>query len=307
MNYLKGWHRIKENKLKLLLLIIGQLLFFILIAFINVKYQLELAESANELIAPLQDANYNAESIKSGVPFLENIGKIYETYERIVSALKKLIAFQLAAFLTLGIALWTLAHHIVENKSFKQLTQSYADLLARAIIFILPLFIIIYILIQQAFEHAFAGTEQTIDTVYIAVGIFFIGMYFMIISLSQKKSNVIDMSEINKRHVSGFSPRNNNLISDHAQELTGFSKSVLDNTKHAFFLGIKKIHYTLSTIIVIAAFAALSGYGVYMLLEQSLWLLAPAIILLAVVVALGKIAMITIVENIDIVNDTNKL
>ena len=103
MNYLKGWHRIKENKLKLLLLIIGQLLFFILIAFINVKYQLELAESANELIAPLQDANYNAESIKSGVPFLENIGKIYETYERIVSALKKLIAFQLAAFLTLGI------------------------------------------------------------------------------------------------------------------------------------------------------------------------------------------------------------
>ena len=258
-----SWILITENKLKMMILFVTQLLFFILIAFINVTYQLELAENANALIAPLNTANYNAESIKSGVPFLENIGQIYSTYEHIVASLKKLIGFQLFAFLTIGLLLWTITHSIFETISVLRLLQLYAHLLGRALLFIVPSFALIYILLQTAFETAFIGTDQTIDTVYVALGLFFISMYFMVICLALAQ------------------------------------KSMLTNIRTAFVLGVMKAHYLLSCLIGIAALISLLGYTIYWSLDFSLFIVTPAIALFVAAFIFGRILFVATVEKVN--------
>src|SRR3989344_6244816 len=262
MNVLKkSWHKIKENKLRIAALFLMQLVFFTLIAFINVKYQLQLAESANALIAPLQSANYNADSIQSGVPFLENIGQIYEAYQKIMSALKKLIGFQLAAFLTIGVLLWTLTQTLGKKINVKHLGKLYLHLLGRALVFIVPLFVMIYILLQIAFESAFEATGQTLDTVYIAVALFFIGMYFLIICLAQER------------------------------------KTIIQNTRGALVMGVKKIHYLLGILLIIAAAISITGYAIYFALEYSLILLTLSIILFVLAFVIGRIIFIEVVQS----------
>ncbi len=62
---------IKQHTPPLAALFVLQLAFLVVLAFVNVNYQLAMAENIRDIVLPLQSANYDEQDIQRGVDATE--------------------------------------------------------------------------------------------------------------------------------------------------------------------------------------------------------------------------------------------
>lgn len=146
---------------------------------VNVRYQTALAENIQNIIQPLETANYDENSIKAGMPFLSDVARLAVNYQEMLKNLQKLVFYQLAVFFTLGLLCWLLTHLLFEKK---QILKLWPQLILRATIFIVPTLLLDYLIVNIALRQAAVG--GTYSSLYAAVGVSAVAWYFMLVCLA---------------------------------------------------------------------------------------------------------------------------
>lgn len=166
----------------LLVLFLIQSVFFVSLAYVNVVYQTELLQNLQSIIVPLQQANYDETAIKTGIPFVQNAAGLYESYQSALGNIEKLVSYQFLAFLFVFLFGFALTHRLFGKKN---VFVVWIHLAARALVFLVPFFLIAYYIVNQALSVAVAeNTAGAQWLIYTLFGLTLLLTYFMLVCLA---------------------------------------------------------------------------------------------------------------------------
>ncbi len=187
MNYLKRgfkytFQAIRKNKLIFLLLLALQIITLVSLAFSSVHYQVKIFEDLEKVVGPLEQANYDAESIKAGEPFMENIYEVYMSYKSMTKNIYEFALLLLGIFLILNGASWVLTHQLLKTK-LKEIPQQWLKFIISTLALIVPFLIICYLLIKGLTAIGI-GLESFGVIAQILVYSSFVLYYFLLVSFT---------------------------------------------------------------------------------------------------------------------------
>ena len=228
---------IRKHKFLFILLILLQIGFIVALAYITITYQVKILNTAQEIILPLQNANYDPESIQQGKEFISQIAGIYQAYQALIQLITKLALWWLGLFLVVNGALWVLSHQIVESHSmleqtvWRSIRNKWSKYAAATIILLGPFILVIYFLLKLIVRAQIDPDKfgQMLMYLMYSFGI----MYYLMI---------------------------NAFASIHISSWKEFMK-------HFFTTAVKKIHYTLLILIINLALLSSAGYLIYYFME----------------------------------------
>lgn len=223
--------RIREHKILFIVLILLQIGFIAALAYITITYQVKILNTAQQIIEPLQNANYDAESIQQGQEFISQIAGIYQAYQSLIQQIVVLALWWLGLFLIVNGTLWVLSHQILERSSWKKAGKQWIKYVLAAVVLLGPFLLAIYFILKMVIRAQIDPEKFGQILVYLLYS-FGIVYYLMI----------------------------NAFASLNAATWKEFAKNFLTTS-------IKKIHRTLPVLII--NFALLSGaaYLIYYFME----------------------------------------
>lgn len=180
MNYLnRGYNRtkaaIQKHKLLTILLIILQLGLIVSAGIIIFVYQIKIFEDIQNIIEPMSQANFDADSIQEGNPFIEDIGLIYQNYRSLTNNLINFGIWLIALFLIGNGIIWVLAQQLFKpTLKLKNLVQRWLKYLSAAAVIIGPFFLISYFLLKTMITFGldvgrFSSTAKILSYIFLLV------------------------------------------------------------------------------------------------------------------------------------------
>lgn len=176
----KSWNGVKRHPWLVVLLVVLQLGFLILLAFINVVYQLQINESLQAIINGVGEANYDEEQLKAGMPFMQDFGVVMRSYELLIKSLQSLVVLQVLAFLVVGTLMWALTHRLFQRENFFLL---WGRLALRAVTVIFPALIVIFMLLRSTLAQAAGGESLEFTLIYISLAVAAAALYILVVGL----------------------------------------------------------------------------------------------------------------------------
>ena len=186
MNILKrGFFRtfeaIKQHKLLFSLLFLVQLVFVVGVIYFGIVYQIKLAQNVQNIMGPLQQANFNSTSIQQGQSLLpdmtSDVNSIVLGYQEMVNNLIQLGLILMGGFLFLNGFIWSVANYMVKKGPF---LKYWGKFILSSLFFLIPTGLISYITLKSLI-----GTVSWFQTGLNVLEIScFILFYFMLISFS---------------------------------------------------------------------------------------------------------------------------
>lgn len=269
MQYLyKGFQNvgksIREHKFLFILLIFLQIGFIVALAYTTITYQVKILNTAQEIILPLQNANYDAQSIEQGKEFISQIAGIYQAYQALIQQIVLLALWWLGLFLFVNGALWVISHQMLEQASWKNSGKQWMKYVATAFILLGPFLLVIYFILKMLISAQIDPDKFGQMLIYVLYS--FGAVYYLMI---------------------------NAFASLNAPTWKDFVKHFLTTT-------IKKIHYTLLVLIINLALLAGATYCIYYFMElnQNFALMMIFSIILIFLIVLTRLYWITCLQEI---------
>lgn len=170
----KSWSLLKKKKALFALLFLAQVLFIVLFIFVQVRYQVAMAKNFHGILAPLEQANYNATSIQMGMPFMEEAFKVIENWEALKTNFVYLLVFSFLVLAVFNGLVWSLTHFITEKKDF---LKQWVKYVVMALVFFIPYLLLMVLLFGSGL---FEANPILFAQISIAVAIVFV--YFGLLS-----------------------------------------------------------------------------------------------------------------------------
>ena len=257
MNFLKRGFKasvkaIKQHKLLFVSIIILQVVLISLLSYVSLTYQLKIIEGAQEVIEPLNNANYDQESLQAGQPFTKDIMQIYTGYKTMIRNVVEYILWLSGIFLLINGTIWLLIYKMFERKNYLQQAVKYVS---SSLMLMVPFFVVCYFILKailslEIAQESFASVVQVMSIVFLVI------YYFLIVGFSQL----------------------------HIKSWKSFSKSY-------FSLGIKRIFHTFTILAINWCFITLAGYFIYLtaMYEVHLFIMFLALMFLVIALSWTKI------------------
>jgi len=185
---------IKENKKLFVLLVVLQLIFVVSIIGVSIFFQIKIFDDAKGIIEPLQNANYDANSIEEGTPFTKEMIDIYQNY---VSMRHNVIVFVLwlsGLFVFLNGSLWVLTHGLLKNinlKNYQEVLKTWLKFILSILLIMGPFLIVSYYLLisllRQETAELFSNTANILKYSLLALYYLIIVAFAVIYRNSWKK------------------------------------------------------------------------------------------------------------------------
>jgi len=172
MNYLKkGWvntfQNINKHKRIFVLLIILQIIFLVSFAYTAINFQVKVLDGAKGVMEPLENANYDAESIKSGDQLVQNPLELYKNYTEMRSSLIQMLLWLLLIFIAINGSLWILTHKLLGKKTgLACLGKEMLKFITITLIFLTPYAIFSYLILKSLLK-----LSVSLDSLSLAVQI----------------------------------------------------------------------------------------------------------------------------------------
>lgn len=269
MNYLKKGllktaRAIKEHKWLFAALILLQLVFLAVTIYATISYEIKILENAQGIIEPLQDANYDAESIQQGTPFTEEMAAIYSNYLSMTENIKQLVIILLFLYIFFNGGMWVLTHRLLEKETWKNISRMWLKIFMSTLVLVVPLILAAYyaLLFMLKMEVSFPSLTTVLNIIFCLSVIVY---YFLISSFAV----------INERPWKEF-------------------------VKMLFNNSVKRIHKSLLVLMINLILISLSLYAIYLAInyEHSLFLLIASGLLLVVILALTRIFWVACMKGI---------
>lgn len=181
-NIKRTFNSIKKHKLLFIFLIILQICLILTLSYTFLLHQVKIMENAQDVLQPLDEANYDPQKIETGQPFLKDALTIYNSYQEIEKSVYSFFFYFFLIFLTLNGLLWLGAHYIIKKRSLKTIARQYQRYFLSVIVLFALLFSLIYLTINYFFSQ--------IELIFLSMALFLITYYFILIAftlLSSKK------------------------------------------------------------------------------------------------------------------------
>ncbi|MCK4589676.1 MAG: hypothetical protein KAT77_04475 [Nanoarchaeota archaeon] len=180
----KSWLVVKKNKWLFGLIFLIQIVFIIAFFMVQLKYQVAMVENLNNILQPLEEANYNEEELKQGVPFLEDLTGVLNSWEDLKKNLMYLMVFSFLVVAVFSGWGWSLTHYMVKKNNILKLWGKFVLLAAG---FFIPFLIVISLLLGTMFfqDNPIAAAQAAI--VLGAVFSYFALASFGLMDLKWKK------------------------------------------------------------------------------------------------------------------------
>lgn len=244
---------IREHKLLFLLLIILQIAFIAALAYTTITYQVKILKTAQDIIQPLQNANYDAESIQQGQEFLSQIAGIYQAYQSLIQQIVRLALWWLGLFLVVNGALWVVSHQMLEEFSWKKAGKQWMKYVTAAFILLGPFLLVIYFILKMLIRAQIDPEKFGSMLMYLLYSLGII--YYLMI---------------------------NAFASLHTPTWKEFAR-------HFFTTTIKKIHRTILVLIINLILLAGATYLIYYFMELNqnfaLMMITSGILIFLIIVA----------------------
>ncbi len=125
----QGWKDtiagIRQHLGLVLIILLLQIVLVAAVAVVGVTYQVKILENAKNIIEPLQNANFNADSLQQGQPFLNDFQSVYVNYQSLIKNLIALGGWLTGIFLIINGWLWGLSHRLLGGKGFLTIWAKY--------------------------------------------------------------------------------------------------------------------------------------------------------------------------------------
>ncbi|PIZ50808.1 hypothetical protein COY27_05825 [Candidatus Woesearchaeota archaeon CG_4_10_14_0_2_um_filter_33_13] len=168
---------IKQHKSLFILMVILQLILLFSVTYISINYQIKIINNAQQIMEPLQSANFNVTSIQAGQPFTTEILEVYQGYKSMIKYIWQLIFWLSSLFILFNGALWIISQRMLGYKNWKGQILKF---LTTSIILIVPFFLAAYYLLKL-----FLGMELAAEIfsiiLQVVIWAFFV-LYFFIIT-----------------------------------------------------------------------------------------------------------------------------
>lgn len=257
-----------RNKSLLALLFALQIIFFVILFFINLTYQTRILESAQAITDYLSKQRLDEVSVASNILKQKNILgddplMISRNFNEMVKNFRIYLIYIFVLLIAFASLSWAITNRLIHNADFKQLTKIFSRIFIVLLFYLGLIFIFFFYLFNISFAEI--ATVSGLTTKYIPFLIFSIILaYFMFISLS--------------------------LI--HKIELKRIFKKTLS-------VGIKKMHYILAVYFVNVLLFAVSIFLLYYFIEKNFFILLLSITLMIFSFVFGRIFMANVVEKLD--------
>ena len=211
MNYLtksltKTFQSIKEHKFLFIFLTVLEIILLISSIFTIIFYQVQILANLQNIIEPIENANYNETSLQQGQPFTQEISKIYNSYNLLIKNIFYMFSVLFLIFFFLNGLIWIYTHQLLELKkiepkhsehknleykksehktptftekllNFSQLFSKYGTIY---LLLIGPLLIILYFALNSI--TSFSINPDTFSLIGIIIGItLLISLYFLLV------------------------------------------------------------------------------------------------------------------------------
>ncbi len=234
----RGWKKVgagvRKHPYFFLILIMLQIASIAAFAYITIQYQVNILNTVQEIIIPLQKANYDAQSIEQGEEFIAQIAGIYQAYQTLIHQIVLLGLWWLGLFVVLQGSMWTVSQGILASgeMSWKRtIVKPELYYVGATIILLGPFLLIIYIILKMMIQ--FQIDPQKFSELLIYFLYSFGALYYLLI---------------------------NAFAAIHAASMKEAARYFL---KTAF----KKIHWTLIILVINSALLAAGGYLIYYFME----------------------------------------
>jgi len=240
-----------KHKALFLLLILLQALLLGLFMYITITYQAAIFNTLQEIVQPLQTANYDAQSIQQGEEFISQFAGIYLAYRSLIRQIVLLAAWWLGLFLIVNGALWVLSHQLLEKSSWKSRGRQWIKYVAATILLLGPFLLAAYFILKTAL-----GAKIDPDTFgpMLKYLLYFLGIIYYLMLHAFASLNAVSWEKF---------------------------------TKQFFSTAIRKIHYTLPILTINLILLSAAGYLIYYFLELNqnfaLMMGASALLIMALV------------------------
>ena len=153
MNYvMQGMHKVikgvREHALLFVLLVVLQAILIGALAVVSLNYQIKIFNLTQEVIEPLQQANFDAQSIEQGKEFITQIATVYQTYQNLMKQILFLSIWWLGFFVVGNGLLWVLCVQILDN-SWKEIPHQWIKFVIAASLGIGPFVFITYLIAKS--------------------------------------------------------------------------------------------------------------------------------------------------------------
>lgn len=142
---------IKQHQFLFLMLIVIQTIFIVAFAFTFLNFHLKILESAKGIIEPLQNANYDPDSIDAGKPFLDNPLQVYQSYRAMVRNMYQLMGSVLLLTLFFNGLSWAVSQQLLHHHRFsiKKIVEYWSKFAALFLTLIIPFLALCYFLVRM--------------------------------------------------------------------------------------------------------------------------------------------------------------
>ena len=270
MNYLKKGltdllNAVRKNKLLFLSLIILQILFLSSTIYLSINYEAKILENAKGVIEPLQNANFDAESIQAGMPFTENLGEIYQNYNSMTKNVTEFSAWLIGLFLLMNLGLWVLSQQLLNKTDLEGFLKRWLKIIVSAVVVITPVLLIYYYFLISLLKVDASITA--IAPKLRVLGFISMMVYYLVI---------VSFAAANKSKWKDF-----------------FKKIYLSGIKNAHrLLLVMLINLTLITGCLYLIYLAIT-------IEESLLLLISSGVFLTVIIVLTRLFWISCLQNLE--------
>ncbi len=242
---------IREHKILFIVLILLQIGFIAALAYITINYQVKILNTVQEIIQPLQNANYDPESIQQGQEFISQIAGIYQAYRTLIQQVLYLAAWWLGLFLVVNGALWVLSHQILERISWKNIGKQWMKYAAATAVLLGPFLLAIYLILKGVMKAQVDPDKfgELLKYLFYSVA----GIYYLIIN-AFASLNAVSWKEF---------------------------------VGYFFTTAIKKIHRTMPVLIINLSLLSGAAYLIYYFMEINpnfAWMMAASVLLMKLII-----------------------
>ncbi len=238
MHYLAGRFQkviaaVKKHPFLVLLVFVLQVALLGISLYTALTYQVKILQDAQGIIEPLQNANYDADSIKAGQAFTGDILGIYNSYQSLITNLLTLALWLIVFFLFLNGIIWLLSHQVMETAALswkervKAFFRGWLRYAITSIVILGPFFALSYFFLRNLLLQD-VGVDSFTMVITVLMYVLLVLYYFLLVAFA--------------------------FLQPSSWKL--FLRKVLTAS-------LKKIHFTLLVLIVNSVVLFASLYGVY--------------------------------------------
>ncbi len=255
---------IRKHKLLILVLFLLQILFFSVLTFTQINYQVAIATNLQSMSQSLDNLALDDETIAQKISEkgdILDISGIYASYDKIMETLRILIIVSFLIFAVMNGINWAFTDNLIKKKSIKQFFTYLWKFILLALLYGVVILTLLFLFIRTAFMGLETGDNPVFIALLLILGL--VAFYFMFISFALiGKANLKDIF------------------------------------KKTFKIGIKKAHVILLAYMMNLAVIVLFFYLLYLIIEVNFVLFFIVTLLFFFIFVLTRIFFILVVDKL---------